>query len=56
MFARYGTVCGENSWLTPWRGRNATSCSPTAPTVIGALGVPYGVSRLMVRASDPKNV
>ena len=56
MFARYGTVCGENSCLTPCRGRNATSCSPTVPTVIGALGAPYGVSRLMVRASEPKNV
>ena len=50
MLARYGTVCGENSCLTPCRGRNATSWSPTVPTVIGALGAPYGVSRLMVRA------
>ena len=55
MLARYGTVCGENSWFTPCRGRNATSCSPTVPTVIGALGSPYGVSRLMLRASEPKN-
>jgi hypothetical protein len=56
MFARYGTVCGENSCLTPCRGRNATSCTPTVPTVIGALGAPYGVSKLMLRASEPKNV
>ena len=46
-----GTVCGENSCWTPWRGRKATSCSPTVPTVIGALGAPYGVSRLTLRAS-----
>ena len=45
----------ENSWLTPCRGRKATSCSPTVPTVIGALGAPYGVSRLTLRASGPKN-
>ncbi|SKW40189.1 Uncharacterised protein [Mycobacteroides abscessus subsp. abscessus] len=28
----------------PWRGRKATSRSPTSPIVIGALGSPYGVA------------
>ena len=55
MFARYGTVCGEYWWLRPCRGRKATSWVPTRPTVIRALGSPYGVSRLRLRASDPKN-
>ncbi|EUA22458.1 5'-methylthioadenosine phosphorylase domain protein [Mycobacterium xenopi 3993] len=32
----------EYSWRAPCRGRNATSCRPTVPTVTGALGAPYG--------------
>ena len=56
MLARYGTVCAENSWAAPCRGRNATSCPATAPIVTGALGLPYGVSTVTERTSDSKKV
>ena len=55
MLARYGTLCAGYWWSGPWRGKNATSCWPTTPTVTGALGSPKGVSRLTVCASESKN-